>query len=135
MSISSEPYQCGSRIPLPMLFACLKQQLACGQLNEAYKLLSFHIDKKKAEKAYILIYNLTKVHELLGQESKRIFYLETLLKEEPFFPEAVYDLAQAYSTHLMRTSAALSLIRRHVESENSNNPFIQAAFLTISFAA
>ena len=81
MNMGAEPYNFNSKLPVTMLFALLKKQIDSGQLNEAAKLLTVHLERKNKEKVFILIYNLTKIYHLQLLPSKRIFYLETLLKE------------------------------------------------------
>lgn len=63
MNFGNEPYPCSHKLPLPMVFAMLKKQLAQGKQSEALKLMASHIDRKSLEKVYVLIYNLTKIHE------------------------------------------------------------------------
>ena len=87
-----------------MVFAIFKKQLSSGLLNEALSLFTAHIDRKSLEKVYILIYNVTKISESLGDYPKVTFYLETLLREEPFFLPAVFDLALIYAQRLERVS-------------------------------
>ena len=63
-----------------MVFALFVKQVRSGQLEEAIKLLSVHLERKNQDKVHILIFNLTKIYEQEGLHSKRIFYLENLLK-------------------------------------------------------
>ena len=76
----SETSAINKKLPIPVLFAVFELQLKGGQLGEALKLLNAHIDRKFVDKVHILIYNLTKIHELQGNTSKQIFSLEKLLK-------------------------------------------------------
>lgn len=48
------------------------------------------------------MYIIAKIYEKFAEYKKSIFYLENLLKDEPFFQPAVYDLCYHYAFRLGR---------------------------------
>jgi predicted Zn-dependent protease len=117
---------------MPIAYALIEKHVRAARYPQALKIIQTHIDRKTAEKLFVLTYNTAKINQILGNLKNTVFYLENLLKEEPFFPQAVYDLAFLYSKSFNRNGEAMGLLQRHLTGVLKDNSLIHSAFLALS---
>lgn len=90
-----------------------------------------HVDRKAVENLYILIYIIAKIYDMFRQYKKSIFYLENLLKESPFFSQAVYDLCYHYAFRFEREQQACNILERHIGHCQPNQKLIHSLYVCI----
>lgn len=98
----------------------------------AVRLLQNNVEKKATENYHIVTFVLAKIYQMAGQYKKSVFFLENLLKEQPFFGEAVHDLCRAYAERFGREQEAIKILERHMSGSLGADRYIQALYLGLS---
>jgi tetratricopeptide (TPR) repeat protein len=81
------------KYPLPLAFAYFHAYEKEKYHEKAIDVLKNHLERKNGINQHIIYYNLSCLYRERNDSKKAIFYLETVLKEKPFFEEAIIDYA------------------------------------------
>lgn len=99
---SEEKMDRKNKFPLPIVFAFIHHHLRLNRHEGLIRIILQHVDRKATSNYYLIMYIIAKIYEKFAEYKKSIFYLENLLKDEPFFQPAVYDLCYHYAFRLGR---------------------------------
>ena len=60
---------------MAIAFALIERYIKGGRYAQALKIIQTHVDRKTAERNYVLTYNTAKIYQILGNLKNAAFYL------------------------------------------------------------